>query len=137
VVSPAAPHLRPGSRSDPPSPCILLEYAGTVVDHEALWILWRYERERRQFRDLAQVRARGADWAVALRPIAIRELAPEPEGIAMFDYEGARDRLLNLMGAELVGSPARGRGCARYFTTACSRGSRQNAPPRACPNPDA
>jgi hypothetical protein len=111
--------FRPGDTvpvADLPEPAIFLEYAGAIGNHEDLWILWRYDITRREFRDLAQVRARGPEWAAALRPIAIRELNPQsqPDRIAQFDYIGARDRVLALMDAELEGAPggARRRLCA-------------------------
>ena len=103
--------LRPGEaipRVELPEPAILLEYAGSAGGREYLWVLWRYDRERREFRDLAQVRATGYEWAVAIRPIAVRELRAEPEHIVPFDYEGARDRVLRFLEMELEGAPVGG-----------------------------
>jgi hypothetical protein len=57
---------------------VVLEYAGphgTRKPRQFMWILWRYDWKRREWVELARTTAHDWTWAIALRPVAVRELA--------------------------------------------------------------
>jgi hypothetical protein len=47
-------------------------------ERENLWILWRYDRVARDWREIARALAVGSEWALILREPAIRALQPRP-----------------------------------------------------------
>jgi hypothetical protein len=61
---------------------VLIEFAGPqgewnrLKKRENLWILWRYDREERDWREIARAYAFGAEWASILRDPAIRAMLP-------------------------------------------------------------
>lgn len=58
---------------------IALEYAGPdgkQKPREHLWILWRYDWQTRTWINIARAIAYDGSWAIVLRPLAVRELAP-------------------------------------------------------------
>jgi hypothetical protein len=63
-----------------PKKPLLIEYAGIdVVARRGgrsthLYILWRYDRDRAAWRELARASAIGAEWVEYIKPVAMREL---------------------------------------------------------------
>ena len=78
------PTLRPGSvilEADLPLAGLLIECAGSQGGHghnrgPTTYILWRYEREAGEFRELARVASVGRDWTQDLGPIVKQQLHP-------------------------------------------------------------
>jgi hypothetical protein len=67
-------------------PCpVVLECVGPVGDarpgrlREVQWILWRYDWQRAEWREIARAQSRDASWTLALREPAIRAMNPKPE----------------------------------------------------------
>jgi hypothetical protein len=97
--------LRPGTTiplaelwPDPSYPKIptLLECAGTINPKDGspgkrywptLYILWQYDLKREQWREIARASSCSWDWAVDLRPIAVR-LLEEARGTVVEVYSG-------------------------------------------------
>jgi|SRR5579862_120005 len=66
--------LRP-TETYPPQP-ICLECAGPIGDQkETLYVLWRYEG--RLWVEIARARSRTFDWAIDIRPLAVRALSEQ------------------------------------------------------------
>ncbi|MFN3326736.1 MAG: hypothetical protein ACK5AZ_24850 [Bryobacteraceae bacterium] len=63
-----------------------------------VYVLWRYERERGEFVEVARVVDRGQDWIQDMAPIAIRELNPRP---VLVDPAASAKRVLEALEAEL------------------------------------
>jgi hypothetical protein len=67
----------------PPTP-LLIEFAGRGKigwGHNRstwLYILWRYDREEREWRELCRASAVGAEWVEYLKPAVLAELRNEP-----------------------------------------------------------
>ena len=72
--------LRPGSMieiSSLPCPAVLLECAGMIgprKKRECLWLIWTFDFERSEWREIARAASASWEWALALRPVAIYEL---------------------------------------------------------------
>jgi hypothetical protein len=99
--------LKAGSNVDPallPEPCLLLECAPTGGrGHNArwTWILWKLDRSRLTWREVARSDAEGDTWTIALRPIALYELnggRPEPA----VDVPAIARRVTDLLDRELA-----------------------------------
>jgi hypothetical protein len=90
---------------DLPDPALLLECAGTMGKGwghrrmEHLYVLWRYDRDRQTWRALAQTYAVNGDWALELRPRALRELAPAIP--AALDPGAVAQRVLAVLDVEI------------------------------------
>ncbi len=77
--------LRPGGMIDIrelPEPAILLEGAGNVRvgprarDWKASYLLWRFDRERGEWEEVARALGSSTEWTLDLAPIARRLLSP-------------------------------------------------------------
>lgn len=92
---------------DLPDRALALECAGGIGPgwghkrRDLLYILWKYDRARREWRDVAQARSINAEWAMALRPIAARELSDPEERALAIDADGVAERVMHLLDAEL------------------------------------
>jgi hypothetical protein len=109
--------LRPGALigiDELGEPAVLLEYAGFTGaprrdesgwGHRRcadLYILWRYDRARGEWAELARARSVNWEWALDLRPIARRALeGPPPEPP---EERTAIARVLSLVDAEIEGA---------------------------------
>jgi hypothetical protein len=106
--------LRPGAKLQDaelgpaaglPEPPLLLEYAGSDRKghghrrSQHLYILWRYNRDSRDWTQLASASAEGLEWVDTLRRVALRNLsgAVAPAVAA----HGATSRILTALESEL------------------------------------
>jgi hypothetical protein len=105
---------------------LLLEYAGTTgVDDRGkparghnrgqdVHVLWRYERESGEFREIARVTTAGPSWYEALAPIVAREIQ-RPQIDNMSEARTAVGRLEVLMDGTLAELTDEGRQLALSF----------------------
>ena len=56
---------------------------------EKLWVLWKYQRTSRTWREISRTRAHAWEWAIVLRPLAQRELEPPRQDEDPRDRAGA------------------------------------------------
>jgi hypothetical protein len=100
--------LRPGSShpiEEIPEPGVLLECAGPVGSgwghrrRDVLYILWRFDRRRCEWREIARALAVTRDWTLDLGPIAQRELSsPRP---VLIDPALAAGRVMAALAGEI------------------------------------
>jgi len=102
------PEYRPGSvipESELPATGLVLECAGAVAGGwghlraPVAYILWRYEGETGEFRELARTSSVARDWTQDLGPIAAREL--DPPRPFRIDPEAAARRLIQAINREI------------------------------------
>ena len=88
-----------------PSTPLLLEYAGRVRISgrgrdrdvfESLYILWRWSCERRAWEELARSHSESWQWAIDLRPVALRALAESNGGVEVLPCLGLDARATRL-----------------------------------------
>jgi len=100
---------RPGAlipEAELPPAGLLLECADTEPGgrghHRAAvrYILWRYDREAGEFRELARTSSVGRDWTQDLGPIALAELTPARPFVV--DPEAAAGRVVEALERELA-----------------------------------
>jgi hypothetical protein len=103
--------VRPGALigiHEMPEPAVVLECAGNDGSGrghrraEDVYILWRYDRRRGEWAELARARSVNWEWALDLRPIARRALEGPPPNAP--EERTAIARVLNLVDAEIEGA---------------------------------
>jgi len=81
------PIYRPGatvSSGELPDPAVILECAGKAgawrpgKQRPTTWILWRLDRSTWTWEEIARASSLNWEWAIDLRPVAIRALHPRP-----------------------------------------------------------
>ena len=90
---------------------VVLEYCGPQGAYKSrkprphLYILWRYDREERMWRELGRDLAIGWEWAIPLRKRAVVELAPPSLPAVDVTARGRElaEELLTAIDARLVG----------------------------------
>lgn len=92
---------------DYPSTPVLLEYAGN--DHSGwghrpsndIYLLWRYDRERGRWTELARHTGQGAEWQESFKTIAFREIARDTQPIDAAAAAAVSGRVLGVLDSEL------------------------------------
>lgn len=100
-------------RPDPEYPAvpILLEHAGIAVPgwghrrSEQLYVLWRYERDRAERREIARATAADTSWAESLAPVAARALANQVRVLPTTSCGQVVDELVGLLDRRLYDQP--------------------------------
>lgn len=81
------PIYRPGasvSSDEFPDPAVILECGGKMgkwrpgKPRPTVWLLWRLDRSTWTWEEIARASAYNWEWAITLRPVAIRALNPRP-----------------------------------------------------------
>lgn len=104
--------LTPGAAFDPaalPRPGVLLECAGSVriapersrYSFAALWILWHYDFELAEWKEIVRATSRDSSWTLDFAPIAYRYLHAMPAPVEERAAPVAA-RIRELVAAELV-----------------------------------
>lgn len=82
----------------------MLEGAGTDGSGKRnspyLYLLWRYDRRRQEWKEMARVWAQSWEWAIELGPLARRALQPVR---AVVEVESVAQGLLAMIDAQLDG----------------------------------
>jgi len=90
-----------------PSTPILLEYAGS--DHSGwghrrsndIYLLWKYDKTRGRWTELARHIGQGAEWQEAFKTIAFREIARDAPPIDAATAAAVSGRVLGVLDSEL------------------------------------
>ena len=92
----------------PPTP-VLLEYAPPLPGHgrghnrgDQLYILWKFDREKNEWVELGRARSVSWEWAIDLRPLAVRALAEARSVVAVLpNLVGIAARISGFLDGEL------------------------------------
>jgi hypothetical protein len=89
---------------------LVLEFAGPQGNRKPrryMWILWKYVWRTREWIEIARTTAADWSWAVALRPLAVRELAAplQPNVIPSVRGRALADELLTAVDKRLTPEP--------------------------------
>jgi hypothetical protein len=99
---------------------LLIEFAGTDRSgwghnrSNDIHVLWRYDRRRGLFREVARTKSRGPEWRVDLQAVLERELVAPDLDFAELATE-ATTRILKVLDRELAELPGDGRVRAMSF----------------------